>query len=79
MVDDFPLRTAVDGAWTVHLAMCKHVDAADQSRCSLERYLVEKWHGGESDSEELTCLGLSYLVRLSAESARAGWSTWQDF
>jgi hypothetical protein len=68
MDDEFPLRTAVDRAWTVHLAMKKDIDAADERRCSLERYLIGKWQGGENDPEELTCHGLSYLRRLGSES-----------
>ena len=41
MDDEFPLRIAVDRAWTVHLATHNDVDAADYRRCSLERYLSE--------------------------------------
>jgi hypothetical protein len=69
MDDELPLRTAIDRAWTVHLATNIDIDAADQRRCSLERYLIGKWHGGESDPEELTCYGLSFLNRLASE----GW------
>jgi len=43
MSDDFPLKTAIDRAWTVHIATHNDSDAADQRRCSLERYLVGKW------------------------------------
>jgi hypothetical protein len=68
MDEEFPLRVAVDQAWTVHLAAHKDVDAADPRRCSLERYLRGKWQGGESDPDELTCYGLSYLARLGSES-----------
>ena len=64
----FRLRVAVDQAWTVHLATHTDVDAADPRRCSLERYLSERWEAGESDPEELTCYGLSYLARLRSES-----------
>jgi hypothetical protein len=59
---------AVDRAWTVHLATHKDIDANDPRRCSLERYLGERWLAGESDPDELTCYGLSYLARLRAES-----------
>ena len=41
MDDEFPLRFAVDQAWTVHLSAHKDVNAADSRRCSLERYHVE--------------------------------------
>jgi hypothetical protein len=68
MDDEFPLRIAVDRAWTAHLATHNYVDAADQRRCSLERYLSGKWKAGESDPEELTCDGFSYLDRLGSES-----------
>ena len=68
-MDDETLRVAVDRAWTVYLATRSDVDAADQRRCTLERYLNEKWQAGESDPEELTCYGLSYLARLGSE----GW------
>jgi hypothetical protein len=68
MDDEFALKVAVDRAWTVHLATHKDIDANDPRRCSLERYLGERWLAGESDPDELTCYGLSYLVRLRAES-----------
>jgi hypothetical protein len=68
MDDEVSLKTVVDRAWTVHLATHHDVDAADSRRCSLERYLSEKRHAGESDPEELTCCGLSYLDRLAPES-----------
>ena len=68
MDDNSPLKVAVQRAWSLHLATHDDVDAADPRRCSLERYLSEKWQAGESDSEELTCCGLSYLARLGPES-----------
>jgi len=68
MNDEFPLKVAIDRAWTVHLATHKDIDASDPRRCSLERYLGERWQAGESDPDELTCYGLSYLARLRAES-----------
>jgi hypothetical protein len=61
MDDKFPLKVAVDRAWTVHLATHTDVDAADPRRCSLERYLSERW-------DDLTCYGLSYLARLKSEN-----------
>ena len=42
MDDKFALKLAVDRAWTVHLAVHRDVDAADQRRCLLERYLEQK-------------------------------------
>jgi len=68
MTDEFQLKVAVDRAWTVHLAMHKERDANDPRRCSLERYLGERWQAGESDLDELTCYGLSNLARLRPES-----------
>lgn len=67
MSEEYPLKAAVDRAWAVHIATHTDVDAADQRRCSLERYLTEKWHAGESDPEELTCHGLSYLARTGCD------------
>ncbi|MCK1742321.1 hypothetical protein IVA80_15970 [Bradyrhizobium sp. 139] len=64
MVDDVPLRTAVDTAWSVFLAKHRDVDAADSRRCLLERHLHGRWEAQASDAEELTCLGLAYLERL---------------
>ena len=68
MDDNFPLKIAVDQAWTVHVATHPDIHAADPRRCSLERYVSERWEAGESDTEELTCYGLSYLARLKSES-----------
>lgn len=68
MDDELRLRVAVDQAWTVHLATHDGVEAADHRRCSLERYLSGKWQAGESDLEQLTCHGLSYLARLGSDS-----------
>jgi hypothetical protein len=68
MDDNSPVEIAVERAWNLHLATHADVDAADQRRCSLERHLSGKWRAGESDPEELTCCGLSYLARLGSES-----------
>ena len=61
------LRVAIARAWSVHLAGYPDVDAGDPRRCSLERYLRGKWQSGETDPEELTCHGLSYLAQLRSE------------
>ena len=53
MNDEFPPPIAVDRAWTIYLATHANVDAADHRRCTLERYLCDRWHAGESDPEEL--------------------------
>ncbi|MCA1432891.1 hypothetical protein I6F33_07855 [Bradyrhizobium sp. BRP20] len=67
MVDDSPLRTAVDTAWCVYLARHRSVDAADGRRCLLERHLQRRREARESngDAQELAAFGLAYLERLS--------------
>jgi hypothetical protein len=67
MEDDSPVKTAVERAWSLHLATHEDIDAADPRRCSLERYLSGKWQAGEMDEQELTCHGLSYLRRLGSQ------------
>jgi hypothetical protein len=66
--DEIPPRLAVDRAWTIYLAAHANVDAADHRRCTLERYLRDRWNAGENDPEELTCLGLSFLWRLERDN-----------
>jgi hypothetical protein len=66
--DEIPPRLAVDRAWTIYLAAHADVDAADHRRCTLERYLRDRWNAGENDPEELTCLGLSFLWRLERDN-----------
>ncbi|MCA1542178.1 hypothetical protein I6F18_19650 [Bradyrhizobium sp. NBAIM32] len=67
MVDDSPLRTAVDTAWCVYLARHRSVDAADGRRCLLERHLQGRREARVSngDAQELAAFGLAYLERLS--------------
>jgi hypothetical protein len=67
MVDEVPLRKAVDTAWTVYLATHRDVDAADGRRCLLERHLRGRPEAGQSDTEELTCSGLAYLDRIAKD------------
>jgi hypothetical protein len=64
MVDDVPLRTAVDTVWSLFRAKHRGVNAADSRRCLLERYLQGRWEARVSDAEELTGFGLVYLERL---------------
>ncbi|MET4328254.1 hypothetical protein ABIB80_004083 [Bradyrhizobium sp. i1.15.2] len=64
MVDDDPLRTAVDIAWSVYRARHRHVDAADSCCCLLERHLQGRWKARGSDAEELTQFGIAFLDRL---------------
>ena len=62
---DVPLKIAVNRAWTIYLPTRRDVDLptrrdvdeADQRRCTLERYLNEKWRSGENDPETLPYLG----------------------
>jgi hypothetical protein len=63
MVDEGPLRKAVDTAWTVYLETHRDIDAADGRRCLLERHLQRKWENSQSDAEALACSGLAYLDR----------------
>lgn len=67
MVDDGPLREAVDTAWCVYRARHRDVDAADGRRCLLERHLQGRREARESDGDalELAAFGLAYLERLS--------------
>jgi hypothetical protein len=57
MVDEVPLRKAVDTAWTVYLATHRDVDVADGRRCLLERHLQRRLEAGQSETEGLTCSG----------------------
>jgi hypothetical protein len=64
MVNDFPLRKAVDTAWIVFLATHRDVDVAGGRRCLLERHLQRSLEAGQSETEVLACSGLAYLERL---------------
>ena len=64
MVDEVPLRKAVDTAWTIFLAMHREIDVADGRRCLLERHLQGRLEASHGETEELTCSGLAYLDRL---------------
>ena len=77
MVDDVPLRTAVDKAWAVYLAKHRGVDAADSRRCLLERHLQSRREAREGVVEELTGFGTrggmlkrmeGFVCRVAAES-----------
>lgn len=61
MVDDAPLRRAVDTVWSLHRAKHCDVDAADSRRCLLQHYLQGKWEARVSEIEDLTVFGLAYL------------------
>jgi hypothetical protein len=60
-----PVRAA-QRAWSIYLASNRTVNPHDGRRCTLERYLHQRWRSGDSDLEELTCSGLLYLSRVSA-------------
>jgi hypothetical protein len=55
---------ATQRAWSIYLASNCTVDPRDRRRCTLERFLHQRWLSGETDLDELTCSGLSYLSRL---------------
>jgi hypothetical protein len=63
MVDEVPLRKAVDTAWTVYLATHRDVDVADGRRCLLERHLQRRLPG-QNEIEALACSGLAFLDRV---------------
>ena len=64
MVDVVVLKNATETAWTVYRARHPEVDAHDSRRCLLERHLNGRSGVRESDTEELTGLGIAYLQRL---------------
>ena len=55
---------ATQQAWSIYLARNDTVAPEDALRCTLERFVHERWQAGETDLDELTCLGLSFLSRL---------------
>jgi hypothetical protein len=55
---------ATQQAWSIYLARNHAVAPEDERRCTLERFVRGHWQAGETDLEELTCLGLSFLSRL---------------
>ena len=68
-MDDEMLPTvAANRAWTLYLAVHDDVDPLDARRCTLERYLRQRWQAGERNPEELTCLGLAHLARVPGDT-----------
>lgn len=67
MVDEVPLRRAIDTAWAVYLAQHRDIDVADGRRCLLERHLQGRWAARERSAEDLICFGLAYLNRISPD------------
>lgn len=68
-MDDEMLPTvAANRAWTLYLAVHDDVDPLDARRCTLERYLRQRWQAGECNPEELTCLGLAHLSRVPGDT-----------
>ena len=55
---------ATQQAWSIYLAQNDAVSPEDGRRCSLERFVRERWKAGETSLDELTCSGLSFLSRL---------------
>jgi hypothetical protein len=51
-------------AWSIYLAGNDDISPEDGRRCSLERFVRERWEAGETSLDELTCSGLSFLSRL---------------
>jgi len=64
MVDDIPLRKAVDTVWSLYRASHRDIDEADSRRCLLERHLKGRWEARVNEVDELTGFGLAYLDRL---------------
>ena len=64
MADASPYVRATQQAWSIYLARHNTVVPEDERRCTLERFLRERWQAGETDLDELTCSGLSFLSRL---------------
>ena len=52
-------------AWSIYLTRNHSVSPADSRRCSLERYVQERWAAGETNLDGLTCSGLLFLSRLT--------------
>jgi len=63
MVDDVPLRMAVETAWSLYLASNRDVDTADNRRFLLERHPHKRWETDASKAEELA-FELTCLARL---------------
>ncbi len=65
MDDEAPTKVALERAWTIYLAVHQDgIDPADARRCTLARHLQRKWEAGQTDAEDLTCSGLTFLSRL---------------
>lgn len=64
---DDVLKKATETAWTVYRARHPDVDASDSRRCLLERYLLRRREGRQSDTEELASFGIAYLYRLPSD------------
>jgi hypothetical protein len=55
---------ATQQAWSIYLARNNYLAPEDELRCTLERFVHGRWQAGETDLDEFTCLGLSFLSRL---------------
>jgi hypothetical protein len=57
VVDEVPLRKAVNTAWPVFLATHRDPHVADCRLCLRERHLQRSLEAGQSETEMLACSG----------------------
>jgi hypothetical protein len=68
-MERYPCMDATQQAWSIYLRRNAAIAPEDGLRCSLERFVRERWHSGENDLDDLTCSGLAFLSRVpSSES-----------
>lgn len=78
MVDEVPVKKAVQTAWAIYLATHQDVDVADGRQCLLERHLQGRFEARQGETEELVCSGLAYLDRLPKDEGWREWSRLSD-
>jgi hypothetical protein len=64
MADRSAANLAFERAWSVYLLINNDVDANDERRTTLERFIRKNCEAGENDPETLTVGGLTYLKKL---------------
>jgi hypothetical protein len=64
MTDQDVAGIAFARAWSVYLMINKEIDANDERRATLERFIVKRCQAGENDPQALTVEGLAYLKKL---------------
>jgi hypothetical protein len=64
MADQDTAGIASARAWSVYLMINKDVDANDERRATLERFIRKRCQEGENDPQGLTVEGLAYLKRV---------------